>query len=176
MSGKGVIQVYTGEGKGKTTAALGVALRASGHGQKVCMIQFIKGTWPTGELTAAKYIPGFEIHTLGKGFVGIRGDQLPIEEHRKAAEHALSVAKDKMSSGEYDILILDEINVALSMGLISVQKVVELVKDKPDKMSLIFTGRNAPKEILKIADLITEMKMLEHYFNKGGGAIRGIDY
>src|ERR671914_1014998 len=125
MLQRGLVIVYTGKGKGKTTAALGIVLRAVGHGYKVGMIQFIKGEWYYGELTSSKRLePEFELIAAGKGFVGIIDDDHPIEDHHVAAQKAVSLAKEKLSSGIYDVMILDEINYALKLNLISLQNVV----------------------------------------------------
>ncbi|RMF05390.1 cob(I)yrinic acid a,c-diamide adenosyltransferase [Candidatus Woesearchaeota archaeon] len=177
MKEKGITHVYTGDGKGKTTAALGMALRGCGYGMKTAMIQFIKGTWHYGELDGAKQLNGcLEIHPLGKGFVGIMGDKLPFEEHKKAAKNALKVAREKMLSGEYSTIILDEVHNAIDLGLISREEVLKLMDEKPEKVNLVLTGRNAPKEIIEKADLVSEVKMVKHYYNRGIKAIRGVEY
>ncbi len=175
---KGLIHVYTGDGKGKSTAALGVSLRMIGHERKVCVIQFIKGTWHYGELDSIrKYLsPLMEIIPAGKGFVGILDDTLPREEHAAAARAALQLAREKIHSGEYGLVVLDEIHVAVKLGLINVDEVLEIIDKKPDSVHLILTGRDAKKEIIDRADLVTEMRLIKHYFNKGIGAVRGMEY
>jgi cob(I)alamin adenosyltransferase len=176
-SEKGLVIVYTGRGKGKTTAALGIVLRSVGHGYKVGMIQFIKGEWYYGELSSSKRLePEFEMIAAGKGFVGIIDDDHPAEDHQKAAKEAVSLAKMKISSGAYDIIILDEINYAVKLNLVSVQDVLELVKIKPKKTSLVLTGNYAPEEIIAVADLVTEMKEIKHPYRLGMKAKKGIDY
>ena len=176
-SDQGLVVVYTGKGKGKTTAALGIVLRSVGHGYKVAMIQFIKGEWYYGELTSSRRLePEFELIAAGKGFVGIMDDDHPIEDHRLAAEKAASVAKEKLSSGIYDVMILDEINYALKLNLISLQNVVEIIQSRPKKTNLILTGNYAPQEIIEVADLVTEMKEIKHPYRFGIRAKRGIDY
>ncbi len=172
----GVVHVYTGDGKGKTTAALGLALRASGYHLPCCMIQFIKGTWRTGEMESAKLLPNFELITLGKGFVGIGGDTLPKEEHAKAAMHALEVAGDKIRDPKLHLLILDEINVAIHLGLIPLPLVLNLLDKRPHSLNMVLTGRNARAEIMAKADLVTEMKLIKHYFDRGLPGLRGIEY
>jgi len=175
-SDKGVIHVYTGHGKGKTTASLGVALRAAGHGMKTVMVQFIKGSMCCGELDGYRNIPGFELHACGKGFVGGVSDKVPLEEHKKAAEDALETAKKKMLSGKFDIIILDELNVALSLNLLRLEDAINFIKEKPENMHMIITGRNAHQKIMEMADLATEMKLVKHYFNNGRAAVKGIGY
>jgi len=173
----GLVIVYTGRGKGKTTAALGMALRAVGHGFKVAMIQFIKGSWFYGELNSStKLEPDFELVAAGKGFVGIIDDNKPIEDHVKAAQEALLISKEKIASGKYDIIILDEINYAVNLGLVEVNDVLDLIKIKPSTLHLVLTGNYASDEIINVADLVTEMKEVKHPFQAGIKAKKGIDY
>ena len=174
---KGLVIVFTGDGKGKTTSALGVALRACGHNMKVAMLQFIKGSWHYGELESVKKLsPNFELIPLGKGFVGIIDDRLPREEHVKAAKEALAIAREKITSGDYRIVILDEINVAVKLNLIDIEDLLDLVKAKPEKLHLIITGRGADPKLIEAADLVTEMRAIKHPYQKGIEAQRGIDY
>jgi cob(I)alamin adenosyltransferase len=174
---KGLVIVYTGDGKGKTTAALGLCIRAVGYGEKICIIQFIKGSWRYGELDGIKKLaPNVELHQKGLGFVGIMDDKLDKSEHIKAAGKALAFAREKIQSGKYDIVILDEINVAVSLGLIKVEDVVELIENKPELMDLVLTGRNAGQKIIDRADLVTEMREIKHPFQKGIKAQKGIDF
>lgn len=174
---RGLIIVFTGDGKGKTTSALGVALRACGHNMKVAMLQFIKGSWHYGELESVKKLsPNFELIPLGKGFVGIIDDKLPREEHIKAAKEALSIAMEKITSGDYRIVILDEINVAVKLNLINIEDLLDLVKAKPERLHLIITGRGADPKLIEAADLVTEMREIKHPYQKGIEAQRGIDY
>ena len=177
ISNGGLVIVYTGNGKGKTTASLGVALRAVGHGLKVCMVQFIKGEWHYGELNSLKKLePDFELIVAGKGFIGIIDDDHPIEVHQKAAQEAVALAGDRLSSGIYDIMILDEINYAMKLNLISVQDVLDIIRKKPKKTSLVLTGNYAPDEVIAIADLVTEMREVKHPYQSGIKAKKGIDY
>lgn len=172
-----MIIVYTGDGKGKTTAALGLALRAVGRAKKVLMLQFIKGSWDYGELHSAQRLaPEFELVAMGEGFVGIVDDSKPFEVHRQAAEQALKTAQEKILSGEYHIVILDEINYAIRGRLIELQPVMDLLKAKPKHVHVVLTGRNARPELLEIADLVTEMKEIKHPYQKGILAQKGIDY
>jgi len=173
----GLVIVYTGKGKGKTTAALGMVLRALGHGFKVVMIQFIKGSWHYGELTSSSRLePDFELVAAGKGFVGIIDDNKPIEEHIRAAKEALQISKEKIMSGKYDIVILDEINYAVNLKLISVDDVLELIKLKPKKTTLVLTGNYANKKVIEVADLVTEMREIKHPYREGKKAKRGVDF
>jgi len=173
----GLIVIYTGKGKGKTTAALGIVLRAVGHGFKVLMIQFIKGEWYYGELSSANRLtPEFEMIAAGKGFIGILDDDHEFKEHRKSAQDALILAKEKILSKEYDIIILDEINYAINLKLLSTNQVLELIKIRPKKTSIVLTGNHAPDEIIKAADLVTEMNEIKHPYQQGIKAKRGIDY
>lgn len=173
----GFVIVYTGKGKGKTTAALGMALRAVGHDHKICMIQFIKGSWHYGEMTSSKRLePEFELTAIGKGFVGILDDKTPKEIHQKIAQEAVEIAKEKIFSGKYDLVILDEINYAVNLGLINEEKILELIRIKPQKLTLVLTGNHAKKQIIDAADLVTEMKEIKHPFQKGIHAKKGIDF
>ena len=173
----GLTIVYTGKGKGKTTAALGIVLRAVGYKKKVCMIQFIKGTWHYGEMTSSKKLePEFEMITVGKGFVGIIDDTSPKEDHKEIAKEAIKISNEKIQSGKYDIVILDEINYAVNLDLISVKDVLNLIKSKPQKVDLVLTGNYAKDEIIEIADLVTEMREIKHPFQRGIKAKKGIDF
>jgi cob(I)alamin adenosyltransferase len=174
---KGLVIVYTGNGKGKTTAALGICLRASGHGLKSVIVQFIKGSWKYGELDGIKKLsPNVEIFQKGLGYVGIRGDKYDKSEHIKVANEALEFTRELMLSGRYDILILDELNLAVSLGLIDIKDILKFIEQKPKKMDIIFTGRNADEKLIDNADLVTEMKEIKHPFQKGITARKGIDY
>jgi len=177
MGKDGLIIVYTGKGKGKTTAALGIVLRATGYDKKICMIQFIKGSWHYGEMDSSKRLePEFEMVTIGKGFVGIIDDKSPREDHEQIAKEAIKVSNEKIQSGKYDIIILDEINYAVNLGLISINDVLKLIKSKPDNLDLVLTGNHVKDEIIEIADLVTEMKEIKHPFQKGIKAKKGIDF
>jgi cob(I)alamin adenosyltransferase len=163
---KGMIQIYTGTGKGKTTAALGLALRAIGHGQRVFIIQFMKGEEKTGELLSAeKLSPSLTIKPVGRdGFI-VKDHIDPID--LRYAQQGMDLAREVIKKGAHDILILDEINVAVSFGLLPVQEVLQLLDEKPAEMELVLTGRYAPPELLERADLVTEMKNIKHYYEKG---------
>lgn len=177
MSKDGLTIVYTGNGKGKTTAALGIVLRALGYDKKICMIQFIKGSWRYGEMHSSKRLePEFEMVAIGKGFVGIIDDKSPKEEHQKIADKAVSICKEKIKSGLYDIVILDEINYAVNLELVKVEDVLEIINLKPNGMDLILTGNYAKPEVIEVADLVTEMKEIKHPFKQGIKARKGIDF
>ncbi len=177
MAEDGLVIVYTGKGKGKTTAALGMALRAIGHDHKICMIQFIKGSWHYGEMSSSKRLePEFELTAVGKGFVGILDDKTPKEIHEKIAQEAIQISREKILSEKYDIIILDEINYAVNLGLVEMQQVLDLIKNKPQKVSLVLTGNHVKREIIDAADLVTEMKEIKHPFQRGIRAKKGIDY
>jgi cob(I)alamin adenosyltransferase len=169
-----MIQVYTGDGKGKTTASLGLALRAVGQGLKVYMIQFLKGEERTGEIMAAeKLAPDLTIRPMGRtGFIN-RDNQDPGD--RLLAQKALNHAREIMLGRGYDILILDEINVAVALGLLPVEGVLELMDLKPEALELVLTGRKADPRIIERADLVTEMKKIKHYFEQGVPARTGIE-
>lgn len=173
----GLVIVYTGGGKGKTTAALGLALRASGYGRRICMLQFIKGSWHYGEMESARLLgPNFELVPAGKGFVGIIDDTSPRADHEKAAQAALAEAKERIGSDAYDIVILDEINYAVGLGLVPIEDVLDTVRGRPRRLDIVLTGNGAHDELIKIADLVTEMKEIKHPYRAGIKAKRGIDF
>lgn len=171
---QGLVQVYTGDGKGKTTAALGLALRAVGRKLRVCMIQFVKGCEPCGEHLAAKMLAPYLtiIQTGHKGWLG-RGK--PGPEAVVPAREAFQLAKKAVTSAEYDLVILDEINVAVLYNLVTVEELLQLMKDKGTHVELVLTGRNAAPEIVQAADLVTEMREIKHYYNVGVKARIGIE-
>jgi cob(I)alamin adenosyltransferase len=172
---KGLIIVHTGPGKGKTTAALGLGFRAVGSGLKVLMVQFIKGSWHYGELDAVKpFGDKFVLRPMGRGFVKLGGEIDP--EDKRAADEAWTFAREKIFSGEYDMIILDEINYAISYGLLAVGPVLDTLKRKPEAVHVVLTGRNAHPEVVELADLVTEMREVKHPYQKGIEAQRGIEY
>lgn len=177
MREKGMIVVFTGDGKGKTSAALGIALRACGHQMYVSLVQFVKRPSAGGEARSAERLsPHFEFASLGKGFVNCCGGTTPLSEHRKAAGEALEASRQRMHSGGWDILILDEINTAVSLGLLDVEQVLELVRSKPRNIHLVLTGRDARPELIELADMATEMRSLKHPYDSGKPARKGIDF
>lgn len=173
----GLVVVITGDGKGKTTSAFGMALRAAGHNMKVCIIQFIKGDMYSGEIDGVKSLaPDVELHLTGKGFVGIMGNPYSHEEHRANAQDAIRLVHDTMLSGRFDVIILDEINNALKLCLVDLSQITELIDVKPQPMHLILTGRDAHPEIIKRAHTVTEMKDVKHALSQGIEPQKGIDY
>lgn len=173
---QGLVAVNTGEGKGKTTAALGTVIRAVGYGWRVLIVQFIKGTWQYGEMVGLTYLPGVRLERMGAGFYKIMGDTLPEETHRQAAAEALARARFEMLSGEWDLIVLDEVNVAMQTGLVDVADVLSLIEAKPAWLHLFLTGRGAPPEIIERADLVTEMREIKHPYQQGILAQKGFDY
>ena len=175
--GKGLLIVYTGPGKGKTTCALGTALRAVGQGLRVLMVQFIKGSWHYGELDAAKmlYDNKFEIRPMGRGFVKVGGADTDPEDIR-LSEQAWQYARYQIYGERYDLVILDEINYVISYKMLDADQVVDALVKRPDRMHVICTGRNAHPKLVEAADLVTEMREVKHPYTKGILAQRGIDY
>lgn len=173
-----MLYIFTGDGKGKTTAALGSALRAVGEGKRVLMIQFIKGPWKSGEdFLAASLEPHFKLLKMGKGFVGILGDTLPRAEHEMAACAALAFAQSEAESGRWDMLILDELNNALQLELIPKDAALKTIKAIRSKIEhLIITGRDALPELMARADLVTDMRDVKHPYEHGVKAKRGLEY
>lgn len=170
---RGTIQLYTGDGKGKTTAAIGLAVRAAGHGWRIAVIQFMKGRL-YGELASAERLPGLEIEQHGRDeFVDPKD---PEQIDRDLAARGWSRAEEIVDAGEVDMLILDEINVACSFGLVPVEKVVALARRRPASMELVLTGRYAADELIEIADTVTEMREVKHHYRAGVQAREGIEY
>lgn len=166
----------TGPGKGKTTAAMGTALRAVGNGMKVLMLQFLKGSWHYGELDAVKaFGDNFVMKQLGRGFVKVGGAETDPEDIRMV-EEAWQESRDAILSSRWDIVVLDEINYAISYGMLGVEKVVETLKQKPETVHVILTGRNAHPRIVELADTVTEMRQVKHAYESGIQAQRGIEY
>lgn len=173
----GLIVVLTGNGKGKTTSALGMVLRAVGHKLHVCIIQFMKGDLYSGEIDGVKWLaPLVEFHQTGKGFCGIQGNQIPYHEHRANAQSAIDLAREKIHSGHFDIVILDEINNALKLGLVDLHQVLELLDGKPPSLQLVLTGRDAHVEVCARAHTVTEMVEVKHAYRDGVEPQQGIDY
>jgi cob(I)alamin adenosyltransferase len=170
---RGCTQVYTGNGKGKTTAALGLALRAVGRGLRVCVFQFIKGGGPYGEhLAADKLAPLFTIIQTGqRGWVNSKD----ISADRRIAQEAFVRARQMLTSGDYDLFVCDEINGAVGFGLVDVEQVLELISLRPEKVELVLTGRNAHERVIDAADLVTEMREVKHYYKAGVPARTGIE-
>ena len=172
---KGLIQVYTGHGKGKTTAALGTVLRAAGHGLKISVIFFIKGHFSQGEYKTLRTLPNVKVTAFGlRQFIPENEKANPKEAAQ--AKAALATARADITGGKYDLVVLDEINCACFFGLIEPEDVLQLIKNKPPHVELILTGRNAAKKLIEAADLVTEMKKIKHPFDKGIEARKGIEY
>ena len=172
--GPGYVHVYTGDGKGKTTASLGLAVRAAGNGLRVLVLQFLKGHEMTGERVAARSLePGLQIRPMGRDGLLRPGDV--IGEDAELATAALAQTRDEISSGSWDLIVLDEINSACALGLVPVEAVLELMDTKPEGLELVMTGRGAPAEVIEKADLVTEMREVKHYFQQGVNARRGIE-
>ena len=170
---QGLVIVNTGNGKGKTTAALGAALRAAGTGMNVCIIQFLKGSWKYGELESLKKIPEIEIHQMGTGFTW---EKESLDEDRKLARIAWDKCREAALSGQYGMVIFDEINYVLHYGLLDEDEVIEFLRQRPEGVHIILTGRNAPERIQEAADMVTEMREVKHHFKKGVKAQQGIEY
>lgn len=173
--GKGLVQVFTGNGKGKTTASLGTVLRAAGHGFKILVIFFVKGNSSDGEFNTLPNLPGVEVAKFGLR-KWIRDPKNVTPEEIAEAKKALEAARKAASSGEYDIVVMDEINIALYFKLIEAEDVLQLIKVKAPHTELILTGRNADPRIIETADLVTEMKAVKHPYDKGIQAREGIEY
>ncbi|MEA5114427.1 MAG: cob(I)yrinic acid a,c-diamide adenosyltransferase [Geobacteraceae bacterium] len=174
---RGLIVVITGNGKGKTTSALGMAVRACGHGMKVCIIQFMKGDLYAGEWDGIRNMNcDIELHTTGKGFCGIRGNPYPWSEHRANAQDAVDLVCEKMASGKFDIMVLDEINNALKLKLVDLDQVLGILRDKPPLMHLVLTGRDAHPRIIELADTVSEIREIKHAYRQGIEPQPGIDY
>jgi cob(I)alamin adenosyltransferase len=171
---KGLIQVYTGDGKGKTTAALGLAMRAAGQGLKVYIVQFMKG-WPHyGELTTVGQQPNITIKQFGRPDFVDKENPDPVDV--RLAQEALDQAREVVKGGEYDLVILDEVNVALEWKLLRLEDVLSLLEEKPEHVELVLTGRYAHPEVIARADLVTEMREVKHPYQRGLSGRRGIDY
>ncbi|GKX31278.1 cob(I)alamin adenosyltransferase/cobinamide ATP-dependent adenosyltransferase [Vallitalea longa] len=175
---KGVVLCYTGNGKGKSTAAFGLAIRSIGHGKKVCIIQFIKSAdILIGEREVFKKLD-VEMYSMGKGFTNIND----IEDHKKGITEAWELTKDKINSGEYDLIVLDEINNVFAIDrfpiedVLSVEDCIDVFKNRPDRTNIVITGRNAPEKLMDAVDLVTICEEKKHYYNEGRMAVKGIEY
>ncbi len=171
---KGLVQVYTGEGKGKTTAAFGQALRAIGQGYRVCVIQFMKGRKYGECLAAERHLPNLTVHLAGLDSFVMRENPAPLD--IELARQGLDIARKAVASGDYDMVILDEINVAADFRLIPLDDVIDLVKNKPASVDLILTGRYAPTEIIALADTVSEIREVRHHYGAGVKERAGIEY
>lgn len=174
---QGVVVVITGHGKGKTTSALGMALRACGHGQRVCVIQFMKGDLYAGEWDGVKKLDcDIELHATGKGFCGIRGNPYSRDEHRENAQAGIRLAREKMDSDRYDLLILDEINNARQLKLVDLEQILELLDARPQRLHLVMTGRDADPQVIERADTVSEVREIKHAYRRDIEPQPGVDY
>ncbi len=176
---RGLVIVNTGDGKGKTTASLGLAVRAAGNGLRVLIIQFIKGRWKTGESQALpKLAPNIQLVRMGMGFTieRLRDPRIPMEEHEEAAARAFERAREVVLADEYDMIVLDEILGSIKAGLVALDDLLRLIREKPLRLHLVLTGRGAPAELVEAADLVTEMRLVKHPFQQGIKAQRGIEF
>ncbi len=171
--GRGLVLVHTGKGKGKSSSAFGVVVRALGWGKTVAVVQFIKGKWKTGERQFFQKLGTVDWHTMGDGFTW---DTQDAEQDTKAAQAAFAKGVEMMQSGDYDLLVLDEINIAMRYDYLSVETVLEGLKSRSERTSVILTGRDAKPELCEYADLVTEMEEVKHPFKAGIKAQRGVDY
>ncbi len=171
----GLVHIYTGDGKGKTTCSLGLILRSLGWGRKVCMIQFIKGYSEIGEAFFAKDNPNFTFIQVSTSY---KRDikECQVKQMKVDAEKSFEIAKEEIYSGKYDLIVLDEINNAINYDLLDINKVIDLIKNRPENIELVLTGRNAKAEIIELADYVTEMKLIKHPYQKGIYARESIDY
>lgn len=169
--------MLTGHGKGKTSSAMGMLFRACGHGMKVCVIQFMKGDIFTGEWEAVKKLDcDVEIVATGMGFCGIQGNPYPRAQHREAAQRALDLAKERIASNRYDLIVLDEINNAIHLNLVDLEQAVELIRSKPPLLHLVVTGRDAAPEIISLADTASEVREIVHAYRKDIEPQPGVDF
>jgi cob(I)alamin adenosyltransferase len=173
MTANGLLLVYTGNGKGKTTAALGLVFRALGRGMRVAVVQFIKGKWKTGERRFAETLPGLTFLVMGQGFTWNSDD---LSRDRAAAQAAWATAKQLIAAGDHPVIVLDEITFAIHYGFLELGDVLAALRDRPAHVHVVLTGRNAPAELCAAADLVTEMAKVKHPFERGVAAQPGIDY
>jgi cob(I)alamin adenosyltransferase len=174
LGARGTVQVYTGDGKGKTTAALGLALRAWGHGARVLVIQFMKGRINYGELEATRKLEGFDVEQYGRETFVDRDE--PAAEDVALAREALARAGQVVAENAYDLVVLDEVNVAVDYGLVETKEILDLVAAKPADMELVLTGRNAPAAFVEAADLVSEVREVKHHYREGVAARKGIEF
>jgi cob(I)alamin adenosyltransferase len=173
MKKTGRIIIHTGDGKGKTTAALGTVFRALGHGQKVCVVQFIKGKGKYGERVFAETLDNLDWHICGKGFVF---DKERIDQDRKVAREGFRLAAEIIASDRYDLVVLDELTYLPNLGFLPVEKIVETLVAKPKRLSVIITGRSAPSELVELADTVSEIAVVKHAYQQGIKAQKGVEF
>jgi cob(I)alamin adenosyltransferase len=170
---RGLLVVYTGSGKGKTTAALGMVFRALGHGLRVTVVQFIKGKWKTGERLFAEKLPELRFHVMGLGFTWDSDD---LSRDKAAARAAWTVARDEILSGERELVVLDELTYAFHYGFVPLEEVLGVLEQRPRHVHVVVTGRNAPEELVALADTVTEMSLTKHPYTQGRKAELGVDF
>lgn len=171
---KALLMVFTGNGKGKTTSALGLAMRSAGHGLKVCFIQFIKGSWQYGEMEAVKRFDGLiDFHVMGRGFTWKSED---LEKDREAGRKAWAFAREVMASGQYHLVVLDEFTYLLSYDVVDTNEAIEILAGRPEDLNVAITGRNAPPALIEAADMVTEMRDIKHPLQDGIKAQKGIEF
>jgi cob(I)alamin adenosyltransferase len=170
--------IFTGNGKGKTTAAVGLTVRAAGNRMRVFFLQFIKGQWKTGEREILRNLPGVDVEVTGRGFTieRLRNPRIPLEDHAAAAAHGWDVAKQIVREGEYDMVVLDEVLGAVKAQLVPLSELLELVETRPATLHLVLTGRGAPPELIERADLVSEIQPIKHPLQQGIKAQRGIEF
>jgi cob(I)alamin adenosyltransferase len=175
---QGLTLVFTGDGKGKTTAAVGLAVRAAGNRMRVFFLQFIKGQWKSGEREMLRHVPGVDLEVTGRGFTieHLRDPRIPMQDHAAAAAHGWQVAQRIVREGEYDMVVLDEVLGAVNAGLVPLAELLALVRDKPSTVHLVLTGRGAPPDLVEVADLVSEIQPIKHPFERGINAQRGIEF
>jgi len=175
---QGLTLVFTGDGQGKTTAAIGLTVRSAGNKMRVFFLQFIKGQWKTGERDILRALPGVDLEVTGRGFTieSLRNPNIPMEDHAAAAAHGWQVAQQIVRQGEYDLVVLDEVLGAVTAGLIPLDELVALVRAKPQTVHLVLTGRGAAPELVEVADLVSEIQPIKHPFDRGIKAQRGIEF
>ncbi len=171
---KGLLMIFTGNGKGKTTASLGLAMRAAGHCQKVCFIQFIKGSWRYGEMEAMeRFTDTIDFHVMGRGFTWKSDD---LEKDKAVAMEAWNHAHQAITSGYYDLVVLDEFTYTLNYKMVEIQPVLQAFAERPESLHIAITGRDAPEQLIAVADLVTEMKEIKHPYKTGVMAQKGIEF
>jgi cob(I)alamin adenosyltransferase len=175
---KGLTLVFTGNGKGKTTAAVGLTVRAAGNRMRVFFLQFIKGQWKSGEREILRTLRGVDLEVTGRGFTieRLRNPKIPMEDHAAAAAHGWQVAQQIVGEGEYDLVVLDEILGAVKAGLVPLPELLEMVRAKPPELHLVLTGRGAPPQLVELADLVSEIMPIKHPLQQGIKAQRGIEF
>lgn len=175
---RGLVIVYTGDGKGKTTAAVGLTVRAAGNKMRVLFVQFIKGSWKSGEREILRQLPNVEVAVTGRGFTieGLRDPRIPMEAHHDAAASGWALARQAIAEGGYHVVVLDEVLGAVNANLIAIGDVLETLRSRPPTLHVVLTGRGAPPELIELADLVSEVRPIKHPYEQGIPAQRGIEF